>query len=54
MDIDLLCSSGRTVIKNLDCVLGWEPFLWQIFTVKLGTGDKVLCLQYNIICKKLC
>lgn len=26
-----------------------ESLLWQ-----LGTGDKALCLQFNVVCKKLC
>lgn len=26
-----------------------ESLLWQ-----LGMGDKALCLQFNVVCKKLC
>lgn len=29
-------------------------FLWQVLFVELGTEETVICLQCNVICKKLC
>ena len=33
------------------CVIGREPFMWQILFLEAERGDNVLCFQCDVICK---